>query len=306
MEAGNILLRDEEMATSTSFDELKFSTNDAFACAICPYPVEILKISDDVNTVTFKYLNPKEKEAEKNIQIREYLDSMRKFTDLCTECSLCNKKKNEFKDISIFSYCIKCDTIICSSCLKKHLETNKKNHHGINERKYIIKNNEKSIRCLSHPIEKNIAFCLKCNTHICKECMKNHKHINHNKINLTEVLVTDEIKHMLNGIINIYKRRIEQLNKEKEKMKIELINEKENDKSKKENQTKNKIQEIQKELKKELAKNKKLLKDNIYKLKIKYENEVKLCISNFKILNKNINKKYEKLNADYKINLMRS
>ena len=51
------------------------------------------------------------------------------------------------------------------------LITNKKNHPNLN-RDYIIKNNERSIKCLLHPNEKNLAFCLKCNRHICKKCKK--------------------------------------------------------------------------------------------------------------------------------------
>ena len=216
MQEGMILFRDETNATPAEFNETKLDTNDAYSCNSCPYPVEILKIDDTKNTLTFKCLNPKEKEEVKTIKIDEYLDSMKKQTYSYAECSLCNKKQNEFKNIPIFSYCLKCDAIICSDCIDKHLEINKKNHHDLNKG-YIIKNNEKSIKCLLHPLEKNIAFCFKCNTHICKECMKSQKHINHTKINIIEVSITEGIKKLLNSIINIYKGRILQLNKEKEK-----------------------------------------------------------------------------------------
>ena len=67
-----------------------------------------------------------------------------------------------------------------------------------------------------------MVFCLKCNTHICIECNKNIKHINHTKNNILEVSVKNEMINILNGIINIYKRRIMQFNKEKKK--IELLN----------------------------------------------------------------------------------
>ena len=131
---------------------------------------------------------------------------------------------------------------------------------------------------------------MKCNIHICKECNRSKKHINHTKNNLLEVLVTDKIKNILNGIINIYKERIIQLNKEKEKEKIELFNKKENDKVKNEKERIDKIKEIQKELKKELTENEKLLNKHLYKLRIKYENEVKLYKNNYKISNENIKK----------------
>ena len=67
---------------------------------------------------------------------------MRKYTYLYRECSLYHTKQSEFKDTQIFSYFIKCDTIIWSNYLLNHLEINGKNHPVFNT-EYIIKNNEK-------------------------------------------------------------------------------------------------------------------------------------------------------------------
>ena len=288
----------EEQSTSILNDNTKLDSNDAYSCSNCLYPVEIFKIDDKKNTITFKCLNPKEKQIKKIIPINEYLNSMKKYTYPYSECSLCKRKQNEFKYTPIFSYCIKCGVIICSDCIDKHIEINEKNHPALNSEN-IIKNNEKSIKCLLHPKEKNLSFCLKCNIHLCKECLKSEKHINHSKVNLIEILVTDETKNILNGIINIYKERIIQLNKEKEKKEIELLNEKEKNKEKIIQQKKIKIKEIQKRLKKELLENETLLNYNLYKLKLKYVNLVKLLKSNFNISNKNINTKYEKLSLFY-------
>ena len=52
-------------------------------------------------------------------------------------------------------------------------------------------------------------------------------------------------------------------------------------------------------IKKELLENEKILKDNLYKLKLKYENKVKLFKSNFNTSIENINRKYERLNVFY-------
>ena len=93
---------------------------------------------------------------------------------------------------------------------------NENNHPDLNE-EYIIKNNEKSIKCLLHPKEKNLAFCLNCNIHICEKCMRSKKHIRHKKNNMIEILVKNSIKNILNEIIYIYEGRVIQLNKEKEK-----------------------------------------------------------------------------------------
>ena len=290
--------RDEEAPIPVPNNSPKINIDDSYCCINCHCPVEIYKIDDKKNTVTFKCLNPKEKETIKTIPISEYLNSMKKYTYLYSECSLCHKKQNELKDTPIFSYCIKCDEIICSDCIKKHLEINEKNHPDLNT-KYIIKNNEKNIKCLLHPEEKNVAFCLECNTHICNKCMISKNHINHTKNNIIEVSVTDKMKNILNDIINFYKKRIMQLNDQKEKKEMELLKIKEDNKEKKEKQKKNKLQELLEELKKELILNEKKLNDNLYKLKLKYENDVKLCKNKFNLSKVNIEKKYQRLNISY-------
>ena len=295
MKAKEILIKDEDWDTPAPVDDQKLNTSDdSYGCNTCPYPVEILNIDDKEFTVTFKCLNPAEKETLKTIPINEYLNSMKEHTYLYNECSLCNKKQNEFKENPIYSYCIKCGLVICSDCMTKHLETNEKNHPGLNK-EFIIKNNEKWIKCLLHPTEKNLAFCLKCNTHICKECMKSQKHINHTKINLIEVSVTDKIKITLKDIANIYKSRVMQLNRIKEKREVQMINEVERIKKKIEKQKKDTFKKIQKELQKELEENEKLLNANLYKLKVKYENGVKLYQKKFEICKDIINSFYKLL-----------
>ena len=205
METKSYYLGDVEAALPVANDIPKLSTDDSYNCISCPYPIKILKIDDSKNTLTFKCLNPKEKEPQKTIPISEYLNSMKKYTYLYNECSLCHKKQNEFKDTPIFSYCTKCEEIICFDCRSKHLKLNEKNHPNL-DNEYFIKNNEKNTKCLLHPNKKNIAFCFNCNTHICKECKKNKKHMEHRKHDIIEVSITDEIKSILNSIINITKK----------------------------------------------------------------------------------------------------
>ena len=298
MEDKLISAEDENEVAPSPNDDSKLILNDVNICSTFSYPVEIFKIDDKENAVTYKFLHPKKKEEKKTISINAYLDLIRKHNYLTNECSLCYKKQIEFKNSPIFSYCTKCEAVVCSSCIDKHLKINLKNHKDLNA-EYIIKNSEKSIKCLLHPKEKNFAFCLKCKTHICKECMKSKKHINHTKNNLIEFLITDKIKNMLNGIIDIYKKRIIQLNKEKKKKIEKFFNEKKDNIEKKQKLKKYKIKEIHKKLEKELKENEKLLNDSLYKLKLKYENEIKICKNNFNISNMNINKKYEKLSIFY-------
>ena len=79
---------------------------------------------------------------------------------------------------------------------------------------------------------------------MCNECKKSKKHARHKKDDIIEISVTDEIKNILNGIINIYKKRIEKLNKEKKEKEKELFNKKEYNKEKKIAQNKNKANHI--------------------------------------------------------------
>ena len=271
MEDKVIWIKNEEAEIHSPNHCSKLGTEYSYFCPFCPFPIEILKIDDKENTLIFKCLNTKEKEEEKTIQINEYLDLIKKYAYLDSKCSLCNKKQNEIKNEPIFSYCIKCDAIICSDCINKHLKINEKNHYGLNT-EYIIKNNEKNIKCLLHPKEKNVAFCLKCKIHLCKECVKSQKHINHTKNNILEVSVTDEIKKTLNGILMTFERRKIQFNEEKEKMEKNYLMKKKLAKKKQKNKKKNKLKELKKEFKRELLENEKFLNDKLTKLKLKYEN----------------------------------
>ena len=76
--------------------------------------------------------------------------------------------------------------------------------------------------------------------------MRNKKHVMHRKNNIFEVSVTDEIKSMLNNIIEIYDGKIKEINKEN-KIKIEeLNNKKEETKKKMEKYKEDKTKKIQK------------------------------------------------------------
>ena len=169
----NNYIRDEEPAKPMIDDSPILNNNDCYNCTNCPCPIEILSINDKENSLTFKCLNPIEKNNHniKTMSICEYIKSMKKYTYLNSECYICKKLQNQSKDIQIFSYCIKWDKIICNDCINKHLQLNEKNHKNMNK-EYIIKNNEKGIKCLIHPSEKNIGFCFDCNAHFCYKCLK--------------------------------------------------------------------------------------------------------------------------------------
>ena len=66
MEDNVFSIIDEDAASLAKIDDLKLDAYDTFTCTSCPYPIEILKIDDNNNTLIFKCLNPKEKKNLKN------------------------------------------------------------------------------------------------------------------------------------------------------------------------------------------------------------------------------------------------
>ena len=98
-----------------------------------------MEIDNEEKKIKFKCMN-NDKEKNHNIQImliNEYIKEMEKYTFLYDECSICHKKQNSNKNLSIFKYCTKCNLILCSTCLEKHIKNNNKEEH------LLINNNEK-------------------------------------------------------------------------------------------------------------------------------------------------------------------
>ena len=201
----------------------ELAENDSYTCTNCAHPIDIFKINDKDNTITFKCLKPKPCSAQKTIPLSEYLKSMKQYTFLYNKCSICGNEQNKFKETPLYLYCTKCDAIICTECLDKHFEQNKNNHPD-NNVACIIKNTLKNTNCTLHPNQKNYALCLRCNRHICVDCMITKQHVYHKKNNIIEVEVADDLKAVLNGIINFYEVRLGDLKREIESKENELLN----------------------------------------------------------------------------------
>ena len=101
--------------------------------------------------------------------IKSYLNDMKKNTLFYSKCNSCGKKQNEINNNEAFNYCTICKINICNNCIYNH----DKSH-------FKIKNNQRAIRCNSHPKNNNISYCIDCNRHLCKECLKHRKHMRHN------------------------------------------------------------------------------------------------------------------------------
>jgi len=200
------------------------------------------------------------------------------------------------------------NNIIKFKCLNKT-----KNHNTkvmpINE--YLEKmkkfNNNKinKDKCEIHTNKKYITYCLECNCHLCKDCLKTRIHINHKKNNIiSEIQPTKEELDIMREIIKDYEIKLKNL-------KIEKLN-KTNDLDKALKMMK-KIEKKHMEEKLRINKNnrEKELEENynkyisdIEKFKNEFEEKIKLRKNKYKINLNEINDKYKLINEKNYINYL--
>ena len=65
--------------------------------------------------------------------------------------------------------------------------------------------------------EEYISYCFECNKHLCKECLKKREHSYHYKINIIEIIPSNDILIKIRNLIKKNKTKIETLNKIKTK-----------------------------------------------------------------------------------------
>ena len=219
-----------------------------------------------------------------------------------------NIKNNEIKiNNNIYYNCTECSSLIeilsineyNNSIEFKCLNQNKKQIMSIKEylekyKKYINEkiNNEK---CDIHKNNKYISYCFDCNNHLCKDCLKNKKHIQHNKNYIIEVEPIKEELDIIKEIIKHYNNETEKLKNEKlEKIKeLDIIlNRKINNENKIKESNDNIINNNEKN---ELILNKDRYISEIIEIKKKYEYEIKERKKEYIIENKKIKNKYKLL-----------
>ena len=182
-----------ETLTPVPKEENELKDNQSYSCTECSSLIEITSLDEINNILSFKCPT----HGTKTMTIKEYLEDMKKNTFLYSICSLCKKKQNEINNDEIFNYCTNCKLIICNSCKMNH----DKGHN-------IIKNNKNLTICPLHPKNNNLSYCLDCNCHICKECMKHRKHMEHKKKIIQEIEPSDEEINSLLKVIEAYKDKI--------------------------------------------------------------------------------------------------
>ena len=65
-------------------------------------------------------------------------------------------------------------------------------------------NNNNNEKCTINGHYKEIeSYCLECNIHLCKFCLQSREHLSHNKINIKEILPTDNEIKLIKEIIKV-------------------------------------------------------------------------------------------------------
>ena len=187
-----------------------FSKLDSYSCNKCSSTIKIDSINENEAKITFECLNPQENHQIQTLPINEYLESMVNNIYISDKCSICQHNQNFEKNLPIFEYCTRCKEVICDKCKENHIKNNNNNNHS------FIYNNEKNLKCLIHlQNNKYIVFCKDCKIHLCKECLKSRKHLNHQKNALYELQLLEENKLNHSKIINLLKEEMGKLNEEK-------------------------------------------------------------------------------------------
>ena len=202
-------------------------------------------------------------------------------------------------------------SIIEFKCLNKEKVHNEKIKMPLKEylemMKKYNKNKINDDECEIHK-RKYVSYCFNCNCHLCEECLKTRKHLNHNKNNIIEIKPINEELNIIKEAINDYEIKIENLSKEK----INKINELNKILNQNKNKEKRKIKEnmIKNEKRKndELKLNKDKYIEDINEIIKRYKKEINLRKNKFIIDDNDIFNKYklldekENISHKYKMN----
>ena len=158
----------------------------------------------------------------------------------------------------------------------------------INKMKNFNDNNINNDICNIHNL-KYECYCLDCNIHLCKDCLKFRNHINHIKNSIIEIQPNNKELNIYEKLINNYENKIENLQRGK-------INKLKENKNKNDNLN---LKEIDNKL--ENLSDIKRLNDIIYNTYINYNNNYynSINIQNILINSKNNNEINNELNAEY-------
>ena len=151
-------------------------------------------------------LKPETEELENQIKLIEKLYN-------CSECSSPIEILSiDEKGCSIEFKCIN-NNHKKQMPIKEYLDKMKKyNDRSLNKAKCIHDNNNYD------------SYCLDCNKHLCKECLKSRNHINHQKNSIIEIQSNKKELNIIKDIIKFYEEKVDNLEKEKLKKIIPINN----------------------------------------------------------------------------------
>ena len=197
---------------------------------------------------------------------------------------------------SIEYKCLK-DNIKYTQSIKEYLEKIKECRiNNINELKYCKVHNNIFV-----------SYCYECKMHLCDECLKSRKHINHKKSNMIEVQPIKEELEIIDEVINDYKIEIKNLEKEQKEKKDELEKLLNKEKDEEKNNYNDKFKYNKKKEEEDLKRNKKKYLSDLEDIKKEYENKIKLRKNKYLEDNEITMNKYklknEKLIAEYNLQI---
>ena len=221
------------------------------------------------------------KMIKQNSQEKEEIANQLKLKEILYNCSECSSPI----DISSID---EEKLTIEFNCINNNHKKKMKIKEFINKMKKYNDNNINRDVCQQHNDNIYECFCVDCNRHLCKECLKTRNHVNHQKNSITETQQNKNELKIVNDIIKFYDEKIDNSEKEKSK-KIKTINNKykkykdrmkELNKKKYEDKIKKEIEIIRD---KYLSDRKKMGEDNIKLRKHKYYKEINDIKNKYKI-----------------------
>ena len=124
--------------------------------------------------------------------VKDFLSELKnnkKYKIYCFQCNNKQEDKNSF-------YCNNCSHIYCNKCLKNH-----------SSHKYIslIK---KDFYCIFHENEKFCAFCKDCGIDLCQKCLEGKRHLNHDKVIFSKILMNKTERNFLKDKFNLAQEKM--------------------------------------------------------------------------------------------------
>ena len=123
--------------------------------------------------------------------VKNFLSELNKGIKNKIKCFQC--KKLEDKNAS---YCNDCNHIYCNKCIKNH-----------QKHKNIILS-KKDFYCVFHQKENFCAFCKECEINLCQKCLEGKKHLNHDKIYFSKIIMNKTERNFLNDKFNLAQEKI--------------------------------------------------------------------------------------------------